>query len=41
VQVAIIAERRGFYVAEITESDGTLIDKVIIDKRAGRIRSIY
>lgn len=41
VQVAIIAERRWFYVAEITDPDGTLVDKLIIDKRSGRIRSIY
>jgi hypothetical protein len=41
VQVTIIAERRWFYAAEITEPDGTLIDKLIIDKRTGRIRSIY
>jgi hypothetical protein len=41
VQVTIVAERRRFYVAEITEPAGPLIDKIIIDKRSGRIRSIY
>jgi hypothetical protein len=41
VQVAIVGERRRFYVAEITDPAGTLIDKLIIDKRSGRIRSIY
>jgi hypothetical protein len=41
LQVAITVERRWFYIAEITEPDGTLVDKLIIDKRTGRIRSIY
>jgi hypothetical protein len=41
VQVTIVAERRRFYIAEITEADGTLVDKLLIDKRSGRIRSIY
>ena len=41
VQVTIIDERRRFYVADIAEPEGALIDTLIIDKRSGRIRSIY
>ena len=41
VRVGKIEERRWFYEAEILNPEGTLIDRLIIDKRAGRIRSIY
>lgn len=40
-QVRKIEERRWFYLAEITDTDGKLVDQLIIDKRSGRIRSIY
>ena len=36
-----IEERELFFEVEIVNKDGTLIDKVIVDKRTGRIRSIY
>ncbi len=36
-----IEERPLFFEAEILSKDGALVDKVIIDKRTGRIRSIY
>jgi len=36
----IIAEQL-FFRTEIRGKDGALIDKIIIDKRTGRIRSIY
>ncbi len=41
VIVGRIAERRWFFLAEILDRDGTVVDEVIIDKRTGRIRSIY
>lgn len=34
-------ERDLFYQADIRDRRGMLIDKVIIDKRTGRMRSIY
>jgi hypothetical protein len=39
--VGRIAERRWFFLAEILDQDGKVIDETIIDKRTGRIRSIY
>lgn len=41
IQVGSIRERVSFFEAEIIDSDGVTIDLVIIDKRTGRIRSIY
>ncbi len=41
VGTGTIEERRWFFMAEILDTDGTTIDKVIVDKRTGRIRSIY
>ncbi len=41
VQVGNIGERKWFYFAEVTNSEGKIIDKLIVDKRSGRIRSIY
>jgi hypothetical protein len=35
-----IEERRWFFMAEVLNADGLTIDKVIVDKRSGRIRSI-
>lgn len=40
VVVGPIVERDLHFEAPISEKDGTLLDKVIIDKRTGRIRSI-
>lgn len=39
--INIVKERRWGFIAEITRSDGTLVDIVIVDRRTGRIRSIY
>jgi hypothetical protein len=36
-----IEERRLFFEVEILNKEGSLIDKAIVDKRTGRIRSIY
>ncbi len=41
VQVGKVEERRRYFEAEITDSEGKPIDRLIIDKRSGRIRSIY
>lgn len=41
VGIGTIEERRWFFVAEVLDAEGSLIDKAIIDKRTGRIRSIY
>jgi hypothetical protein len=41
VGIGNIEERRWFFIAELLDPEGTLIDKAIIDKRTGRIRSIY
>lgn len=41
VAVGKPVERDGYYEAEILDRNGTLVDKVIVDKRNGRIRSIY
>lgn len=39
--IKIVKERRWGFIAEITKIDGTLVDIVIVDRRTGRIRSIY
>ena len=36
-----IKEREWFFEAEILDKNNALIDKVIVDKRTGRIRSMY
>ncbi|MGD2081057.1 MAG: hypothetical protein PVJ36_08005 [Nitrospirota bacterium] len=41
VKVGKIEERELFFEAEILDRRGRLADKVIVDKRTGRIRSIY
>lgn len=41
IKVGMIKERGSFFEAEITDETGEVIDLVIIDKRTGRIRSIY
>ena len=40
VVVGTITERALHFEAEINDMDGVLVDRVIIDKRSGRIRSI-
>ncbi len=41
IRINRVIESPLFYQAEIINSKGVLVDKVIIDKRTGRIRSIY
>lgn len=41
VRVGSVRERTCFFEAEIKNSRGMLVDMVIIDKRTGRIRSIF
>ena len=41
IRIHRVIETPLFYQAEIINSKGVLVDKVIIDKRTGRIRSIY
>ncbi|MGO9377846.1 MAG: hypothetical protein ACLPN1_19120 [Dissulfurispiraceae bacterium] len=41
VKIGDIRERELFYEAEVRDRRGALVDKVIIDKRTGRIRSTY
>jgi hypothetical protein len=40
-KITIMKERKWFFKAEIRDKKDNLIDIVIIDKRSGRIRSIY
>jgi uncharacterized membrane protein YkoI len=41
VQVIKVEQKKWYFEADIANPDGKLIDKVIIDRRTGRIRSIY
>ncbi|MEW6109689.1 MAG: hypothetical protein AB1632_11060 [Nitrospirota bacterium] len=41
IQIGEIREKDLFFEAEIKDRNNNIIDKVIIDKRTGRIRSIY
>ncbi|MBA4418589.1 MAG: hypothetical protein C0392_11890 [Syntrophus sp. (in: bacteria)] len=41
IEVGKVEERRWFFKADILGPDNTLIDILIIDRRTGRIRSIY
>lgn len=41
VKIVNIREKRFFFEAEIRDKKNNLVDIVIIDKRTGRIRSIY
>lgn len=41
VKIDNIREKEGFFEAEIKDKKDNIIDIVIIDKRTGRIRSIY
>lgn len=41
IRIHRVIESPLFYQAEILNSKGVLLDMVIIDKRTGRIRSIY
>ncbi len=41
IKISNIKERKWFFEAEIKDKNNNIIDKVIVDKRTGRIRSIY
>lgn len=41
IKIGLIVEKELFFEAEILDKHSNLIDRVIIDKRTGRIRSIY
>ena len=41
VKIGEIKEQELFFEAEIRDRNNNLVDKVIIDKRTGRIRSTY
>ncbi|MDH4232500.1 MAG: hypothetical protein OEW04_10810 [Nitrospirota bacterium] len=41
VRIGEIREKELFFEADIRDKNNNLIDKVIVDKRTGRIRSIY
>jgi hypothetical protein len=41
VTVGEVREKQYYYEADILDKSGRLVDKVIVDKRTGRIRSIY
>lgn len=41
VTVGPMQERGRFFVADVLDKDEKAIDRVIVDKRTGRIRSIY
>ena len=41
VRISNIRERGRFFEAEIRDVKGNLLDRVIVDKRSARIRSIY
>lgn len=40
-KVVNIQERKRFFIAEIRDKNDSIVDIVILDKRTGRIRSIY
>ncbi len=41
VTIGEISEKDLYYEAEVLDKNGKIVDKVIVDKRTGRIRSIY
>jgi len=41
VKIGEIKEKKLFFEAEIRDKSNNLVDKVIVDKRTGRIRSTY
>ncbi len=36
-----VEERQWYYEVEVLDASGAIMDKVIVDKRTGRLRSIY
>ncbi len=41
IRVVRISEKTHFYIAEIMNDKGVLVDLILIDKRTGRIRSMF
>ena len=41
VTIGEIREKELYFEAEVRDKDNKIIDKVIVDKRTGRVRSIY
>jgi hypothetical protein len=41
VMIGDIREKELYFEAEVRDKDNKVIDRVIVDKRTGRIRSIY
>lgn len=41
LRIGTIREKASFFEAEIIDRNGAMVDLVIVDKRTGRIRSIY
>ncbi len=41
IRVVKISDRAHFFVAEIINSKGVIVDLILIDKRTGRIRSMF
>ncbi|HEX8947606.1 MAG TPA: hypothetical protein VF790_01520 [Dissulfurispiraceae bacterium] len=41
VKIGEIREKEFYFEAEIKDRNNNMVDKVIVDKRTGRIRSIY
>ena len=41
VTIGTVNDNTSYFEAEITDADRVVVDRVIIDKRTGRIRSVY
>ena len=41
VEIGNVVEKDRYYEAEIRDKKGNTVDKVIVDKRTGRLRSIW
>ena len=41
VRIGDMRERENFFEADVLDRSGVVVDKVIVNKRTGRIRSIY
>jgi hypothetical protein len=41
VRIEKVEERQWYFEADVLDQDGATMDRVIVDRRTGRIRSIY
>ncbi len=41
VKIGAVEQKRWYFEAEILDPQGSLVDRAIVDRRTGRIRSIY